>query len=114
MEQQAGPRPEAGKNEGRFFDNVRRGAEVFAAVGAGPIAAWFANYLVDVPAALAIGAAVSTAVGVTMAGLEVAVLSAYKRNSERRMGELFSQEPDKYVPRPPDADEVIKRAGQKK
>ena len=74
MEQQTGPRPEAEKTEGRFLDNARRGAEVFAAVGAGALAAWCANYLVDASTALTIGAAVSASVGVVMAGLEVAVL----------------------------------------
>ncbi len=37
MEQQTGPGPEAQKNEGRFFDNFRRGVEVSAAVGAGAL-----------------------------------------------------------------------------
>lgn len=114
MEQQTGPRPETQKNEGRFFDNVRRGAEIAATLGAGAVAAWFANYQVDVPAALAIGAGASVAVGTVMAGLELAVLAAYKADSDRRTTALFSQEPDKYVPPPVDADEVIRRAGQNK
>ena len=114
MEQQTGPRPEAQKEEGRFFDNVRRGSEIFAALGAGAVAAWFANYQVDVPTALAIGAGISVAAGAVMAGLEMSVLSAYKADSERRMKALFSQESKEYVPLPADTDEVIRRAGQRR
>ena len=115
MEQQTDPRPEAQKNEGRFFDNFRRGVEVSAAVGAGALAAWCANYFVDVPTALAIGAAASTAVGAVMAGLEVSVLASYKEDSKRRMEALFSQRPDTYVPLPADTDETIRRlSGRKK
>ena len=114
MEQQTGPRPEAQKVEGRFFDNVRRGAEILATLGAGAAAAWFADYQVDIPAALAIGVAALASVGAVMVGLEVSVLASYKEDSDRRMGKIFSQQPDRYVSRPPDADEIIRRVGQKK
>lgn len=109
-------KPEVKKEEGRFLDNTRRAAEVLATLGAGAMAAWGANYLVDIPAALAIGAVALTTVGVgvTMAGLEVWVLAAYKKDSERRMKALFSQEPEKYVPPPADTDEIIRRAEQKR
>lgn len=114
MEQQAGPRPEVEKGEGRFFDNFRRGVEIVATLSAGMGAAWFTNYQVDVPAALAIGVGTSAAVGAVMTGLEFAVLAAYKVDSEKRMGTLFSQESKKYVPPPADTDEIISRLGKKK
>lgn len=114
MEQQTGPRPEVEKGEGRFFDSFRRGAEIVATLGAGMGAAWFANYKIDVPAALAFGVVASAAVGALMTGLELAVLAAYKADSEKRMRVLFSQESEKYVPPPADTDEVIRRAGQKR
>lgn len=114
MEQQTGPRPETQKDEGRFFDNFRRGAEIAATLGAGAGTAWFANYQVDVPVALAIGVGALAAVGAIMAGLEAKVLAAYKADSEKRMRALFSQESEKYVPPPADTDEVIRRAGQKR
>lgn len=114
MEGQERGKPEVKKEEGRFLDNTRRAAEVFVTLGSGAMGAWLANYQVDITAALVIGAAVSTAVGVTMAGLEVAVLVAYKEDSEKRMGVLFSQESKKYVPPPADTNEVIRRVGQKR
>ncbi len=100
------PRPEQKKDEGRFFDNARRGVEIFAVVGAGSVMAWFANYHIDVPQALAVGGAAMVAVGALMIGLEAGVLSAYKADSERRMKLLFSQKPEKYVPKPVDIDQL--------
>ena len=92
-----GPGREKGKQEvkreaGRFLDNVTQAVEVGATLGAGAVAAWLANYQVDIPMALTIGAAAMAAVGTLMAGLEVARQAAFRADSERRMKETFSQE----------------------
>ncbi|MEK7525252.1 MAG: hypothetical protein AAB548_02675 [Patescibacteria group bacterium] len=107
-------KPEVKRGTGRFLDNVTQAAEVGGALGAGAVAAWLANYQVDIPMALTIGAGAMVAVGSVMTGLEVARQAAFRADSERRMKETFSREPDKYVPLPVDADGVIRRLEQGK
>ena len=63
---------------------------------------------------LAVGAISSVGAGVAVdRGVRLAHAFLHT-GSERQTEETFSQEPDKYVPPQPDADETIKRLGRRK